>query len=212
MLHHIKICGITDTHTLDACIAIKIGFIGFNFVPQSPRYITPNDAVALGTHIPKSIAKVALVVNEHDDTIETIINTLNPDYLQLHGSETVERVIALKQKFNIKIIKAVGIATQNDIDTAKIYFKDADMMLFDAKPSNHDTMTGGLGKKFDWSLLHNINELDTPFMLAGGLNYHNILEAKQHTNAQYFDICSGVEIQRGIKSVTLIEQLKELNF
>lgn len=211
MLHHIKICGITDTVTLDACIAIKIGFIGFNFVPQSPRYITPNDAVALGKNMPESIAKVALIVDEHDDTIETIINTLNPDYLQLHGSETLERVIALKQKFNIKIIKAVGIATQNDIDTAKVYFKDADMMLFDAKPSKHDTVTGGLGKKFDWSLLKHIHGLHAPFMLAGGLNYHNILEAKQHTKAAYFDICSGVETEKGIKSVTLIEQLKELS-
>jgi phosphoribosylanthranilate isomerase len=212
MLHHIKICGITDTVTLDACIAIRLGFIGFNFVPQSPRYITPNDAVSLGKHIPKSIAKVALVVNEDDDTIQTIIKTLNPDYLQLHGSETVDRVIDLKQKFNIKIIKAVGIAKQDDIDTAKVYFKDADMILFDAKPSHNDTMTGGLGKKFDWSLVRNIHGLGTPFMLAGGLNYHNILEAKKLTNATYFDICSGVEIQKGIKSVTLIEQLKELNF
>ena len=118
--------------------------------------------------------------------------------------------MAIKQKFKIPVIKAVGIATQADIDTAKIYFNDADMMLFDAKPKYSDELTGGLGKKFDWSLLGHIAGLDTPFMLAGGLNYHNICDAKHQTHATYFDICSGVEETKGVKSVSLIQCLADL--
>jgi phosphoribosylanthranilate isomerase len=211
MLKQIKICGITDKPTLDACIGVGVGFVGFNFVPQSPRYIPIGDAVNLASTMPKSTAKVALIVDETDAMIDMIITHLQPDYLQLHGTENIERLIAIKQKFNVKIIKAVGVGNHNDIENAKIYFEYADIMLFDSKPCMPNSLTGGHGQKFDWSLLHCVDMLDKPFMLAGGLNYHNLIQAKAQSNATYFDICSGVEYAKGQKSVTLINELKNLS-
>ena len=212
-LKNIKICGIIDKPTLDACIDVGVGFVGFNFVPQSPRYIPLDVAVDLASTMPKSTAKVALIVDETDAMIDTIITHLQPDYLQLHGIETVDRLIAIKQKFNIKIIKAVGVANQTDMDNAKIYFEYANIMLFDSKAihNNHNNLTGGHGQKFDWSLLDSVDTLNKPFMLAGGLNYPNLSMAKTQTNATYFDICSGVEISKGQKSVALINELKNLS-
>ncbi len=209
MLNTIKICGIKDRPTLDACIDIGIGFIGFNFVPQSPRFISLDAVSALGHFVPQSIAKVALVVDATDAMISDIIVNLNPDYLQLHGTETPERLIALKQTFNIPIIKAIGIATQSDIEDARSYFDITDMMLFDAKATHLDTQKGGLGRKFDWSLMNNLTDLEKPFMLAGGLNHSNLHEARLQTQATYFDICSGVEITKGEKSIDLIHKIKQ---
>jgi phosphoribosylanthranilate isomerase len=209
MLHTIKICGIKDRPTLDACIDIGVGFIGFNFVPQSPRFISLDIADVLGRFVPQSIAKVALVVDATDAMINDIILNLAPDYLQLHGTETPERLIALKQTFNIPIIKAIGIATQSDIENARSYFQIADMMLFDAKATYLDTQKGGLGRKFDWSLMRNLTNLEKPFMLAGGLNHSNLHKARLQTQATYFDICSGVEISKGEKSINLIHELKQ---
>jgi len=210
MLRHLKICGITDQKSLDICIQLNIGFIGFNFVPQSPRYISPEDSYKLQKKIPQSIAKVALCVNETDIIISNIIKHLKPDYLQLHGHESLERVQYLRSHFKIPIIKAIGIATNQDIETAVPYFEYADMMLFDAKPTDKDILTGGLGKQFNWSLVHNIKTLNKPFMLAGGLNIHNLKIAQQQSNANFFDICSGVEEIKGTKSIALLQQLAQL--
>lgn len=211
MLSRIKICGITDKESLDACITVGVGFIGFNFVKQSPRYIKLDDAFILADHVPITLMKVALVVDESDDVISNIIQKIKPNYLQLHGYETLQRVITIKEKFKIPIIKAVGVAEQSDIDNSKIYFDIADMMLFDAKPKAISSLTGGLGKTFDWSLVSDINGLNKPFMLAGGLNYSNLTIAKQQSKATYFDICSGVEKEKGKKSIELIYELEKLS-
>jgi phosphoribosylanthranilate isomerase len=214
LLKTIKICGITDKPTLQACIDIGVGFIGFNFVQRSPRYITLDDAVILADYIPNSVACVALVVNETDLMIEKIITHLQPDYIQLHGTETVNEIRKIKQKFDIKIIKAIPIANKTDIETAKQYADDVDIILYDAKPVNqNDTvLTGGHGHTFDWTLLSDMPHFPKPIMLAGGLNYMNLNRAKNETKADYFDICSGVEESKGKKSVTLIKQLHHLVF
>jgi len=135
VLNTIKICGVKDLPVLKACIQVGVGFIGFNFVQKSPRYIDIENAAFLGLHTPHHIKKVALCVNETNGNLETIIRHLNPDYLQLHGYESRQRVQEIKAHFNIPIIKAVGIENQKDIDESCEYFDDVDMMLFDAKPA-----------------------------------------------------------------------------
>lgn len=211
-LKKIKICGITTPQILQACIDIGVGFVGFNFVPKSPRYIDIQTAVSLAQMMPSSIAKVALVVNEAEATIKEIITELNPDYIQFHGTETVDYLADIKSQFNIKIIKAIAIATQADIELIPTYQDCADIILCDAKaitPSD-TTLTGGHGQSFDWGLLRTMPKINKPIMLAGGLNYYNLLTAQTQTNADYFDICSGVEEAKGQKSEILIRQLQGL--
>jgi phosphoribosylanthranilate isomerase len=211
-LKKIKICGITTQPTLTACIDVGVGFVGFNLVKASSRYIDVNHALELARLMPDDIASVALVVNETDAMIEQILTTLKPAYLQLHGTETVSDIEKIKQKCDVKIIKAIPISTQADIELIKTYADYADIILCDSKPihQNHSHLTGGHGQKFDWGLLENMPKINKPIMVAGGLNYHNLQQAQTQSSAEYFDICSGVEESKGIKSEFLIRQLQDL--
>lgn len=211
MLERIKICGIKDQKSLDACLDIQIGFIGFNFVSKSPRFITPQDAKPLRKQINNNHIKVvALIVDEDNSQIQHIINNVKPDYIQLHGHETVKRVQEIRQKFKIPIIKAIGIAEKNDIKTAETYFEYIDILLLDTKPLPNDNLTGGTGKKFDWSLINQLSNRPKSIMLAGGLNHENLEMAHSTTKADFYDICSGVEKMRGEKSIDLIQSLRSL--
>jgi len=186
--------------------------VGFNFVPKSPRYIDIQTAVFLAQMMPHSIAKVALVVNEAEATIKEIITHLKPDYIQFHGTESADYLADIKNQFNIKIIKAIAIGTQTDIELIPPYQDCADIILCDAKaitPSDA-TLTGGHGQSFDWGLLRTMPKINKPIMVAGGLNYYNLLMAQAQTKSDYFDICSGVEEAKGEKSEALIRQLQGL--
>lgn len=207
LMQKIKICGIKTQEALDACIQTQVGFVGFNFVPQSPRFITPSSAKIFRQQLPDTIKAVALVVDPLDSELEEIRSLMSPDYLQLHGQESLDRVQEIQQNFNIPLIKAIGIADKSDIWHAESYFNYVDILLLDTKPIANASLTGGTGKQFDWQLCTELSTRPKPIMLAGGLYKENLNIARQITNADFYDICSGVESSRGIKSVELIKAL-----
>ena len=116
--------------------------------------------------------KVGLFVNPSDDCLNSI-SGLNLDMIQLHGSESIDRVKEIKSKFNFSLIKAIGIREKKDLDLVESYSEVADHLLIDAKPSPNSSLPGGNGIKFDWQILEN-KSWDFPWFLAGGLNTKNI--------------------------------------
>lgn len=172
--------------------------VGFVFFPRSPRHVDFETARALGQQVRGRAQKVALTVDADDDLLHEIVETLQPDILQLHGKEKSERAAAIKRRFSLPIMKAIAVETQSDLTAVAAYATIADYLLFDARPPQTATRPGGLGRPFDWSLLRSI-ALDMPFMLSGGLHADNVDEALRVTAASGVDVSSGVERAAGEK-------------
>jgi phosphoribosylanthranilate isomerase len=193
----VKICGLSTPQTLDATIAAGADLAGFVFFAKSPRHIDLDTARALGEQAAGRIQKVALTVDADDAALAEIVAALRPDMLQLHGHESPERVGAVKARFGLPVIKAIGVASAADVAAARRYDGVANWLLFDAKPAPDATVPGGAGVVFDWELLRNISA--AKWMLSGGLDPENVAAALGQTQAPAVDVSSGVESARGVK-------------
>ena len=194
----VKICGLSTPEALDVALDEGADMVGFVFFPRSPRHVDFETARALGQQVRGRAQKVALTVDADDDLLHEIVETLQPDILQLHGKEKSERAAAIKRRFSLPIMKAIAVETQSDLTAVAAYATIADYLLFDARPPQTATRPGGLGRPFDWSLLRSI-ALDMPFMLSGGLHADNVDEALRVTAASGVDVSSGVERAAGEK-------------
>jgi len=198
----IKICGINDKYSMETALECEVEYIGLVFFKNSPRNVSIKFSKHLLENRNAQTKIVALTVNPDDDLISKIITNIQPDFIQLHGSETPERCLEIKKQFNIPIIKGIGIKTREElINSTRKFEKYSDILLLDA-PSM--SLPGGNGSKFNWNILKNYN-YQKKWMLAGGLQSNNIQEAIKITNPMAVDISSGVEVQKGIKCPKLIK-------
>ena len=152
---------------------------------------------------PVGLAKVALVVDPDDATLDAILAQVPIDMLQLHGAEPPERVAALRARHGLPVMKAVGIADAADLPKLARYEAVSDQLLVDAKPAPDAALPGGNGLSFDWRLIAG-RDWTKPWMLAGGLTPDNVAQAVRLTGAQQVDVSSGVEAAPGIKDATRI--------
>lgn len=199
----VKICGLSTRETLDVALEAGADMVGFVFFAPSPRHISLETARNLGKRAKGRAVKVALTVDADDATLENIVETLQPDILQLHGKETTARLRDIKQKFGLPLMKALPVATAADLAALPGYASVADRILFDAHAPKDATRPGGLGATFDWHVLENL-DLALPYMVSGGLHADNVAEAIRITRAGGVDISSGVERAPGIKDPELI--------
>ncbi len=194
-----KICGLNDIAGVAAAVKGGARYVGFVFYGPSPRHVSPAEAEALMAAVPAHVAKVGLFVDADDAAIVAAL-AAPLDWLQLHGAETPERVAEVKRRFGLPVMKAIPIAATADIATVDRYLGAADRLLFDAKPPRHrkGALPGGNGLAFDWRLLGARN-WGVPWMLSGGLNAENLVEAVTTTRAVAVDVSSGVETRPGVK-------------
>lgn len=198
----IKICGVTRPDDIAALNAHGIDMVGFNFYKTSPRYIDPLLAPQLAALCRPDMHRVALLVDPSDDDIDTALAAVSPHFIQLHGHETPDRVAEIKYRSFASIIKALPVASADDMAGADDYADLVDMFLFDAKPPK-DGMPGGNGLAFDWTALSAYDQTQ-PYLLAGGLSCDNVADALMHTSAPMVDLSSGVESAPGQKDENLI--------
>jgi len=179
--------------------------IGLMFYERSPRNATVAQAADLRALLPETVQAVAVMVNPDDALVDEIAQTVKPDLLQLHGSETPERVMDIKSRTGLPVMKVISVAGAGDVATADIYEKAADLLLFDAKPpkSMANALPGGNAVSFDWSLIADA-EPKLPWMLSGGLTPDNVADAIAQTGARMVDVSSGVEDAPGQKNEALI--------
>lgn len=199
----VKICGLSEAEHVDAAVDAGAGLTGFVFFPPSPRNIAISDAARLTARVPEGVRKVALTVDAEDDFLNAITHGAGIDMLQLHGSETVERVNHIKAAYGLQVIKALPVSDAGDIAAARAYEGSADMLLFDARPPKDATRPGGNAESFDWTLLQG-GSFSVPWFLAGGLDPENVARALQITGAPMVDVSSGVEEAPGRKSTQKI--------
>ena len=198
----IKICGINDEYCMATALECEVEYIGLVFFKNSPRNVSIDFSKELLKNRNTYSKIVALTVNPDDNLISKIILNIQPDFIQLHGNETPDRCMEIKNEFNIPIIKGIGVKTREDlINSTKKFENYSDILLLDA-PSM--TLPGGNGSKFNWNILKDYDYKKT-WMLAGGLQSNNVQEAIKITNPPAIDISSGVEVEKGIKSPKLIK-------
>lgn len=202
-----KICGLSTLETVDAAVEAGARWVGFVTFPRSPRHIASLDLLkALGERVPKNVGRVGLFVDPDDALLDERLATGVIDLLQLHGSETPERIVEIKARTTKPVMKAIKVARPEDVERGiAAYAAVADRLMFDAAEG---TLPGGNAKAFDWTILSGC-KVPLPWLLAGGLTPDNVAEAVRITGASAVDVSSGVESSRGVKSIELIRAFLE---
>ena len=201
----VKICGINSHDALDAALAAGADMVGLVRFGRSPRHLGLEEGGALSARARGKALRVALVVDSDDQELGEIVEAFDPDLLQLHGSETPERVADIRARFDRPVMKAVGIASAGDLAAIESYQRVADRLLLDAKPpAAAEALPGGNGVPFDWRLVAGLDAAK-PVMLSGGLDSENVAAAIALTGVQAVDVSSGVERRPGQKDPEKIE-------
>jgi phosphoribosylanthranilate isomerase len=204
----VKICGLTSTAAIDAAVAAGAVYGGLVFHPDSPRNLKPEQAGSLADHMRGRLKIVGLIVDRDDAGIETLMNTVRPDFLQLHGKESARRTAYIGAKFRAPVIKVLPVAEASDLAAVAEYDNAADMLMFDARPPKGASRPGGHGAAFDWKILGG-RQFTKPWFLAGGLNPGNVARAIELSGARQVDVSSGVESAPGVKDPALIRAFVE---
>ncbi|MEP6566811.1 MAG: phosphoribosylanthranilate isomerase, partial [Mesorhizobium sp.] len=165
----IKICGLKTDEAMAAALAGGASHVGFIFFAKSPRYVEPEEAGRLREVARGKAIAVAVTVDASDAFQDEIEAAMQPDMLQLHGSETPERVAEVKARFGLPVMKALSVSEVADLDRIKPFLGVADCFLFDAKPPKGSQLPGGNGVTFDWHILAGL-DAGVDYMLSGGLN------------------------------------------
>ena len=199
----VKICGITSPGAIDAAAGAGAVYGGLVFHPHSPRHVTFEQAQALGDHMRGRLKIVALIADMDDARIESLMKTVRPDFLQLHGGESARRTAEIRARFGLPVIKALPVAEPSDLAAAAGYEEVADILMFDARPPKDALRGGGHGAAFDWKLLEG-RSFTKPWILAGGLTPENVARAISLSGAELVDVSSGVESAPGVKDAARI--------
>ncbi|MCY4305061.1 MAG: phosphoribosylanthranilate isomerase [Aestuariivita sp.] len=200
----VKICGLCRLSDVKHAVTAGVRYLGLNFFPPSSRHVTAAEALKLVIDLPEKVVTVGLFVDASNDMLHDVIRTVPLNMLQLHGAESPDRVIEVKERFGLPVIKAIGISNERDLEILDHFLPVADQILVDAKPSSESNLPGGNGLPFDWNLIAG-RKWSIPWMLAGGLTPSNLVNAITVTGACQVDLSSGVESAPGVKDHDLID-------
>ncbi|HXO00337.1 MAG TPA: phosphoribosylanthranilate isomerase [Candidatus Acidoferrales bacterium] len=193
----VKICGITNLKDARQAVDEGADFLGFNFYPRSPRYVTPRRARGILRRLPRKIASVGVFVNEQEDKMLEIARQVGLGHLQLHGEESPATIAHLAR--NLPVIKAVRV--RHSFRVAELaHYEHASAFLLDGFDRRRH---GGSGKTFRWNIALRAKRAGHIF-IAGGLTPENVSEAIRSAKPYAVDVCSGVESKPGKKDPALV--------
>ncbi len=208
----VKICGITQVEQAEAIAQLGATALGYICVVRSPRYITPKNIARIVAAIAKSdptIEHFGVFANAPLSEILSVTTTAGLSVIQLHGDETPATCQLLRDALDhadlstVKLVKAVRVRTNEDLEFALSYEAYVDCLLLDAY---HPEQLGGTGKTLDWRSLKAFSP-SQPWFLAGGLTPANILTALAELSPNGIDLSSGVERSPGDKDLSKVRQL-----
>ncbi|AWI86978.1 phosphoribosylanthranilate isomerase [Methylobacterium sp. DM1] len=195
---YVKICGLSTEATLDAALDAGADLVGFVHFPKSPRHVSLEKGRGLAGRARGRAQRVVLLVDPDDALLAAVTDALDPDWIQLHGKESPQRVAEIRARTGRPVLKAVGVAAAADLAALADYAEVADRLLLDAKPPPGADLPGGNGRSFDWDILRGV-VLPAGTMLSGGLDAENVGTALSRTGLAAVDVSSGVEIRPGEK-------------
>ena len=186
----IKFCGINKPSDLAYAASLGADAVGLVFYEASPRYIDVEKAQALLHKADGLVKVVALFMDASDDFIANIVNQINVDYIQFHGTESPKFCTS----FSLPYIKAIPMADDEQANNMiEAHRNTADILLLDG---HRVGMPGGRGVAFDW---RDLSKIDASIFIAGGLNPDNVAQAVAQCRPQGVDVSSGVESSVGVK-------------
>jgi phosphoribosylanthranilate isomerase len=188
----VKICGITNLDDALAAVAAGADALGFNFYKPSPRYITPQDAREIIEQLPETLLTVGVFVNEEPAAVKAIAGEVGLRALQLHGDESSEYCRKLAEYY---VIKTFAVSDSFDVQAAHEYKVEA--IMLDTK---HNSLRGGTGRVFDWSVAQQAALTIPKLFLAGGLSPENVQNAVETVRPFAVDACSALEDRPGKKN------------
>lgn len=186
----VKVCGVRSLEEAEAALEAGADAIGFNFWPQSRRYVAPRAAAEIIGRLPAVASTIGVFVNDEASRIIDVASELRLTAVQLHGDESPEFCAGLR---GIKTIKAIRVGQDFDLGIIQSY--PVSMVLLD---SNIQGSYGGTGQRFDWRIAIEAKRF-ARIILAGGLNTENVWDAITHVRPAAIDVCSGVEAEPGRK-------------
>lgn len=195
-----KICGLSTPGTLDAALMGGASHVGFVMFPPSPRHVDRERFAGLAGRVPPHVARVGVFVDPDGDLLDSVAKHL--DVIQLHKTAP-ERAAAIRARYRREVWAAVAVKTRADLAAARGYVGAADRVLYDAKTPDDAALPGGMGLRFDWTLLDGFAH-PLPWLLSGGLDAENVADAVRATRATLVDVSSGVETTPGVKDMDKI--------
>ncbi len=193
MRTRVKICGITRCEDAQLVVDAGVDAIGLVFYEKSPRFVSNAQAAEISQIIPAFVSRVALFKDAEQQMIESVLEQVEIDLIQFHGSETADYC----EQFNRPYIKAIGMkGAEHDVSflLANVEkYQSAKALLLDGHAPGE---AGGTGESFDWA---SIAAVDKPIVLAGGLTPDNVKQAIDLVHPFAVDVSSGVESSPGIK-------------
>ena len=201
----IKICGLSTPETIDAAVDAGATHVGLVHFEKSPRHVSIADAAKLRARAPKGVKVVLLTVNMEPKAMAGVLQEVQPDVIQMHGSETPEWLGLIKGNSKLEVWKAIGVKSRTSLENTAKFIDAAHRLIYDAPAG---ALPGGNGLALDWRLLMNFNHL-MPWGLAGGLNADNVADAIRYTGAELVDASSGLESEPGRKDIAKIKAFCE---
>ena len=195
----IKICGVTNANDAKMCAELGADMIGFNFYPQSPRYVEPEVARQIIETLPSHADAVGVFVNGDADEIRNTANAAGVRCVQLHGDFSHDVGRELAREF--RVIQVFSTHPQ---------FRPEDVALFShcdvLVDAHHPDLRGGTGQMCDWSAARATLRFSRFLILSGGLNAENVASAIKAVTPHAVDVCSGVESAPGVKDRRALEK------
>ena len=204
-----KICGITTVQDSLAMCAAGVDALGFNFYPNSARYLDAESAVEICAQTKKAfpeVQRIGLFVDAPAERVRQVLGSVDLDMLQFHGDEPPEYC----EQFNMPYIKVLGVSEATDFPAFEAEYASAWALLLDT----HDPqMKGGTGRRFDWTLWP--SDSTRRLVLAGGLNAENVRAAVMQTHPFGVDVAGGVEtehkgVKDHVKAKSFVENAKRM--
>lgn len=207
----VKICGIRDVATAGQVVSLKPDAVGLNFFAKSPRCVERTVAAEISAMLAPEIESVGLFVNhELNDVVDTA-EQCGLTMIQLHGDEPPEFLAELKGcSSDVRILRAFRVDDRgfSEVTDYLAECRKLDVCLagclIDARV---DGEYGGTGHTAPWDLLADQYDSDRwpRLIVAGGLHPGNLADAIRVTRPFGVDVASGVESERGVKDLALVE-------
>jgi phosphoribosylanthranilate isomerase len=194
---HIKICGLTNLDDTLAALDAGADYLGFNFYPKSPRYITPEACRRIRAELARrgaAATTVGLFVNTPTTEVATVLDSCALDLAQLHGDERPEHLTLLWGRA-FKVVRDPAALTGAELQALTVFSPSQPAFLVDAMAPN---LYGGSGMLADWQAAAQLAARYAIF-LAGGLNPGNVAAAIEQVKPWGVDVASGVESEPGKK-------------
>ena len=185
-----------EAENIQAVAQSGADWMGFIFYDKSPRRFRDEEI-----RLPKGIQRVGVFVNAPLEEIRPVAHRFALDLIQLHGAESPSLCAQLREE-GYRVMKAIPIACEADMEQTRPYEANVDYFLFDTRCAGY----GGSGQRFDWSILQSYRG-EAPFLLSGGLKPESLeaLQALRHPKWVGIDLNSGFETRPGYKDAASLQ-------